>query len=464
METPVYDFVQEYIKKNGARFHMPGHKGKSFLGCEAMDITEVEGADVLSHASGILKESQQNAARLFGAGATFYGTEGSSQCIKSMMATVLCDWRRRQGDTAVVPWILSARNVHRAMVDGCALLDLEVRWIPFVPTDSVCSTYVEPDAVRHMLSECEQLPIGVYLTSPDYLGIQSDIQEIARICHQFDVPLLVDNAHGAYLAFCVESQHPIALGADLCCDSAHKTLPVLTGGAYLHVGKGRTQQFLDDISRYLSLFGSTSPSYLTLQSLDLCNRYLSEDYPRRLMACIQNIEQIKEEMRGRGIAVKEGEPLKIVIDTGASGYTGQEIGRELREFSGVSQVRGMECEYADSLYLVLMLTPENGEEDFSCLREWMERSCLNRPREALIREQHLWMGREIRRMSIREAVLSASETVLAREAVGRILAQETVSCPPAVPIGISGEEITGEMVQLFCQYGVEEVSVVACQG
>lgn len=464
METPVYDFVQEYIKKNPVRFHMPGHKGKSFLGCEAMDITEIEGADLLSHASGILKESQQNAARLFGSGATFYGTEGSSQCIKAMMAAVLCGWRRKQGEGVAAPWILAARNVHRAMVDGCALLDLEVKWIPFTQMDSIYSIHTEPDVVRQILSGCDILPVGVYLTSPDYLGVQSDIREMARICHQYDVPLLVDNAHGAYLAFCEEKQHPIALGADLCCDSAHKTLPVLTGGAYLHIGHEAMGQFGDDIPGNLSLFGSTSPSYLILQSLDLCNRYLSGGYSARLKECVRKIGRIKKELTDRGIAVKQGEPLKIVIDTAVSGYTGQEIAAELRDFSGMSGVGGMECEYADARYLVLMLTPENRGEDFSCLREWSRVSRLNNPKEPLASGILLPVWKEKRRMSIREAVLSASETVLAREAVGRILAQETVSCPPAVPIGISGEEVTEEMVRLFQEYGVEEISVVACQG
>ena len=166
----------------------------------------------------------------------------------------------------------------------------------------------------------------------------------------------------------------------------------------------------------------------------------------------------------RGIGVKQGEPLKIVIDTGIAGYSGQEIAAELRDFHCEADVGGIECEYADPRYLVLMLTPENREEDFFCLQEWLGKSRLNHPRTALTQGQLLPVWKEKRRMSIREAVLSASEIVLAREAVGRILAQETVACPPAVPIGISGEEVTAEMAQLFQEYGIEEISVVACQG
>ena len=103
----------------------------------------------------------------------------------------------------------------------------------------------------------------MYVTSPDYLGGQSDVAALAEVSHRHGVPLLADNAHGAYLRFLSPSRHPMDLGADLCCDSAHKTLPVLTGGAYLHVGRAAPEPFRENARRALALFGSTSPSYLT---------------------------------------------------------------------------------------------------------------------------------------------------------------------------------------------------------
>lgn len=473
METPVYDFVQEYIQKKGARLHMPGHKGQVFLGCEPLDITEIAGADVLSESEGILGLSQKNASELFGTGATFYSTEGSSQCIKAMLAVTLMAWQsqkkdgRRQTENTTCPkkrpWVLAARNIHRAMIDACALLDLDLEFIPFSRTKSICSVNVEAESVESVLSSCKESPVGVYLTSPDYLGMQLDIAAIASICHLHQVPLLVDNAHGAYLAFLEENQHPMALGADICCDSAHKTLPVLTGGAYLHFAHSCAARFAPYASKALTLFGSTSPSYLILQSLDLCNQYLADGYDKRLGKCVRKTGQIKDELTKRGIIVQSGEPLKIVIHTAASGYRGLEIAQELRDFRFGEAVHGIECEYADEQFLVLMMTPENRKEDFASLLEWTKVTRLNKKKEPLLLNMDLTGGIGKRRMSIREAILSDSETIPVHEAAGRILAQETVSCPPAVPIGISGEEVTAEMVELFRMYGILEIAVVACK-
>lgn len=472
METPVYDFVQKYVQRDGVRLHMPGHKGHSFLGCELLDITEIAGADVLSESSGILGISQRNASALFGTGATLYSTEGSSLCIKVMLATVLVAWKERQrrGDCGrqgaslcgEQPWILTARNVHRAMVDGCALLDLELRFIPSSRTESICSAKVTAESVEDILSSCTELPVGVYITSPDYLGVQSDIAAISAVCHRYGLPLLVDNAHGAYLAFLRDNRHPIAQGADICCDSAHKTLPVLTGGAYLHLSRSCAGQFAGYAARMRAVFGSTSPSYLVLQSLDLCNRYLADGYPDRLEKCIRQIEKLKKALEERGIAVQETEPLKIVIDTNASGYRGLEIARELREFTCINSVGGIECEYADDRFLVFMMTPENRETDFESLWEWMKVTKLNEKKKALTSGSSVPSEGGRRRMSVRQALLSDSEMVPVCRAVGRILAQETVSCPPAIPIGISGEEVTAEMAELFQAYGIQEIAVVAC--
>ena len=140
-----------------------------------------------------------------------------------------------------------------------------------------------------MLSEQKQPPAAVYVTSPDYLGGQLALGELARICHRHGTILAVDNAHGAYLHFMEERTHPMDVGADICCDSAHKTLPVLTGGAYLVFAKTAPKQLGEEARQALALFGSTSPSYLTLVSLDLCNAYLAEHYRERLSDTIEGL-------------------------------------------------------------------------------------------------------------------------------------------------------------------------------
>ena len=223
MKTPISDFVKKYARNGFSRFHMPGHKGKKILGCEKIDITEIDGADVLSTAAGIIGESENNASSLFKTAHTFYTTEGSSTAICAMLA--LSGGKK----------ILAARNIHKAFIHACALLDYDVEWLMPQTPENILSCEISGKLVEAKLASMPEKPSAVYITSPDYLGNIQDIPGIADVCKKHNIPLLVDNAHGAYLGFLKKSLHPIHLGATVCCDSAHKTLPVLTGGAYLHI-------------------------------------------------------------------------------------------------------------------------------------------------------------------------------------------------------------------------------------
>lgn len=434
---------------------MPGHKGQPFLGCEDRDITEIEGADVLSMAGGIIAESQANASRLFCTGSTLYSAEGSSLCIKAMLMAVLADARRNGRNRK--EYILAARNVHRSMVDACALLGIEIEFIISGRSGSICESQVTFEDIEKILkakkAENKDYPIAVYITSPGYLGDVADISGIAGICGQYGLPLVIDNAHGAYLAFLEESRHPIKLGAAICCDSAHKTLPVLTGGAYLHISGRYKERYLETARRALALFGSTSPSYLVLQSLDLCNKYLAENYRERLSACINTLNKVKGDLTGKGICVMETEPLKIVINTACAGYTGAETSIEMRRY-------GIECEYADTGYVVLMATPENTQRDFEKIVKWADSTSLiyNKKEKLVMPQVSLKIPQ--REMTIREAVFSPSVLIDTKEALGHVCAAETVSCPPAVPIAVCGEVINQDMVDLFETYNIKKVCVV----
>lgn len=447
MKTPIVDFVAAYAAGGTSRLHMPGHKGIPFLGCEPLDITEIGGADALFEADGIIAESEHNATALFGTGRTFYSVEGSSHCIRSM---VFLSYQHRPNRTAK-PVILAARNVHKTFLYAAALVDAAVEWL--YPTtgaaNSICACQPSAAAVQQALETMQPLPFAVYLTSPDYLGQVADIRGIAAVCHRFGIPLLVDNAHGAYLHFLQEAQHPIDLGADLCCDSAHKTLPALTGAAYLHLSRTAAEKMGQDAKSAMSLFGSTSPSYLILQSLDLCNRYLDDHYRERLAACIGQVEALEAALCAAGVPVLPCEPLKLVPDAAAMGCTGRELQEHLRE-------RGVEAEFADADYLVLMLTPENPARDYDRVREALT-SLPHRPARATTPLSTLRLPRGL---SIREAVFAPHEMVPASQAAGRICGAPTVSCPPAVPIAISGEIITPEVLPLFAAYGVESIAVV----
>ena len=238
------------------------------------------------------------------------------------------------------PVVVATRNVHKAFVYAAALLDLEVVWIyPEGDMSSLCSCKVEASSVKNILDSLQEPPIAVYVTSPDYLGGQLDIEELAKICHENGTILAVDNAHGAYLHFTKEKMHPIDLGADICCDSAHKTLPVLTGGAYLQIGNHAPHMFAAYGKQAMALFGSTSPSYLILSSLDLCNQYLANDYKERLDNCIRHVNELKIQLEKQGWKVEKTEPLKLTI-CAPEGLTGQALAERLR-------TQQIECEYAD---------------------------------------------------------------------------------------------------------------------
>ena len=439
MNTPVADFVQRYAKAGTARLHMPGHKGRCFLGCEPWDITEIHGADALYEAEGILAESEQNAAALFGSQRTCYSTEGSSQCIRAMLYLAVA----ASGSHTVV----AARNVHRAFVSAAALLDLEIRWLWPEESRSLCGCPISPAQLEETLHSLPEPPAAVYLTSPDYLGGMAEIPALAQICHQHGTLLLVDNAHGAYLRFLQPSLHPLDLGADLCCDSAHKTLPVLTGGAYLHLSPTAPAQLAPLAKSALGLFGSTSPSYLTLASLDLCNRYLAEGYPQRLAEAVERLAELRERLTAAGWRVEPSDPLRVTV-AAPRGVTGQELAGQLRR-------QGAECEYADRDFLVLMATPENAPEELAQAAAALGQC----PGEA--NPPQLPLARGERACSIRQAAFAPRETVDAAHSLGRVCGLPTVGCPPAIPIAVSGERITPEALALFAYYGIEQVEVLA---
>jgi arginine/lysine/ornithine decarboxylase len=292
---------------------------------------------------------------------------------------------------------------------------------------------------------------AVYITSPDYLGNIADIRGISKVCKRYEVPLIVDNAHGAYLRFLGERRHPIDEGADMCSDSAHKTLPVLTGGAYLHISDTSPfkETFCSSARDMLSLFASTSPSYLTLASLDLCNKYVADGYRDALADTVRRIGEIKEELSSLGFSVMDTEPLKLVINTADFGYSGREISR-------LMSCSGIELEYADGDYAVLMITPQNTEEDFNAFLSFMR----SLKRKSLIKSKEIFTYKPKSAMSFREAYFRDRETIATDKALGRICASLSVSCPPAIPIVALGEVIDGEAVALLRRYGVDTVEVV----
>lgn len=437
MNTPIFDFIRQYADSNTLRFHVPGHKGAEILGCERLDITEMSGADSLYEAEGIIRQSEDNASFLFGCN-TFYSTEGSSHCIRAMV--YLASLRAKEQGRA--PVIAAGRNAHKSFLSAVALTDAGVRWIYPRGGDS----YLSCDITAEDILALDGDVTAVYITSPDYLGNRVDIGELSRACREKNILLMVDNAHGAYLRFLSQSEHPIDLGADMCCDSAHKSLSVLTGGAYLHI-KDDSLALMG--KRALSIFGSTSPSYLIMASLDKANEMLAGDYRDRLSHTVSKIEEIKKTATERGYTLSGNEALKLTIRTKKYGYTGNDFAEILRE-------NGIEVEFSDPDYVVMMFTTETTDNDLEHLSNVLEN--IEKREELMLTPPPVPCGEM--KLSVREAIFSPCESVAVEEALGRILADAGVGCPPAVCIAVCGEEITKEAIACFRYYGIERINVV----
>ena len=444
MDTPICDFVRGYARSGALRLHMPGHKGEGPLGMEALDITEIPGADSLYEADGVIAQSEKNASALFGA-PTLYSTEGSSLCIRAMLALV----QRHAAAQGRRPMIAAGRNAHKTFLSAAALLDLPVNWLTPEGAQSYLSCALSAGELEAQLAAMDEPPAAVYLTSPDYLGNTVDVAALSAVCHRHGALLLVDNAHGAYLRFLPQSRHPIDLGADLCCDSAHKTLPVLTGGAYLHIAESMPQTLRAQAKDALALFGSTSPSYLILQSLDAANRTLAQGYRARLADFLPRVQRAKDALRAQGYALCGDEPLKLTLRTKPYGYRGAELAARLAE-------GGVVCEFADPDFLVMMLTPEIGESGLARMVEVLAAV----PRRDAIWEEPPAFRRTERVMSIREAMLSPGERVPVEASEGRVLASASVGCPPAVPVLVCGERIDAHAIACFGYYGIKACMVV----
>ena len=443
MKTPIFDFVRDYQKKSPERFHMPGHKGVGSSLCEGYDITEIDGADSLFDASGIIRESEKYASEIFGAH-TFYSTEGSSLSIRAMLYLASLNARENGKE----PLILAARNAHRAFISAAALIGFKTEWIYPEKSLSYLSAKIDIDALRRRFLEKDNLPTAVYLTSPDYLGNVEDISKIADVCHENGVLLLVDNAHGAYLKFLNPSRHPIDLGADMCCDSAHKTLHALTGSAYLHISKLLPESFTARAKAAMSLFASTSPSYLILSSLDKLNESLS-NFEEKLSSFLPKVEALQRKLSEQGFDFIGNEPLKLTLDAKKYGYYGFEIAEKLRS-------KNVYSEFYDRDYLVLMLSPDNSDESlealFKALSEVQRREEILEKAPAFFKPEY--------KISPREAVFSPFERVAAKTSLGRILAEPAVFCPPAVPILVPGELIDEDALRVFEYYGIETLPVL----
>lgn len=435
--SSLLDAQDEYLKKGLSRFHTPGHAGKApvlsrFAALLPYDVTEVENFDSLYHADGVLAECERAAAKLFGAKRSLISAGGCTLAIQTMMALAVPQGGR----------IAIGRNAHRTAVNTLALLDIDPVWL--YPEPRV----VTPDTVAQTLRKTKV--DAVYLTSPDYYGRMCDIEAIAALCHEQGIPLLVDNAHGSHLKFLLPDRHPLSLGADMTACSLHKTLPVLTGGALLNIANER---YIPDAKAKMELFGSTSPSYLILASMDACFDWLAQSGQEAFTMLAQRARLLKAYARQRGFYLPEGQsdPVRFTLDLRRSRIDGQTAHDVFLECGAV-------CEYFDRGAIVFILTPFHDARDFSTLYRGLNRLKDRRP-PVYLDVPDVFRPPETC-MSVRQAVFSAQELVQTAAACGRTAAEAVCPCPPGIPVVIPGEKIDEAAVSLLKCSGISAVKVV----
>lgn len=485
--------LTEYAGSDAYPFHMPGHKRREipdgipggFPDPYGIDITEIDGFDNLHHAEGILKDAMETVAAIYGADRSWYLVNGSTCGILSAVFAATENGGK----------ILTARNCHKAVYHAICLNRLEAEYLyPEEITEFRINGGIRAEDVRKALEKDAMRCAGnsgdvrgkitkiqaVLITSPTYEGVVSDIRAIADAAHEYGIPLIVDEAHGAHLEYADQChsfpKSALEYGADIVIQSLHKTLPCFTQTAILHVKGKLVDQ--DRISRYLSMFQTSSPSYLFMAGMERCIRYMDGDgrnemirYEKRLerfmerMEGLQVLEVLDREICGKYRTVAGWDPSKIVVSTmRAEDFHGEELAETLR------RKYHLEMEMTAPEYVIAMTSLMDTEEGFERLgtalleidgarRRRMEPEQQKEKGEPKEKERcetpeatESKVSHPIRRMLICEAMDADTERTAFQDTVGKVSAEFVYLYPPGIPIIAPGEVFTDAIVEKIMAY------------
>ena len=478
--------LTEYAGSDAYPFHMPGHKRREipdgipggFPDPYGIDITEIDGFDNLHHAEGILKDAMDEAAAIYGADRSWYLVNGSTCGILSAVFAATENGGK----------ILTARNCHKAVYHAICLNRLEAEYLyPEEITEFRINGGIRAEDVRKALEKDAMRCAGnsgdvrgkitkiqaVLITSPTYEGVVSDIRAITDAAHEYGIPLIVDEAHGAHLEYADQChsfpKSALEYGADIVIQSLHKTLPCFTQTAILHVKGKLVDQ--DRISRYLSMFQTSSPSYLFMAGMERCIRYMDGDgrnemirYEKRLerfmerMEGLQVLEVLDREICGKYRTVAGWDPSKIVVSTmRAEDFHGEELAETLR------RKYHLEMEMTAPEYVIAMTSLMDTEEGFERLGTALLEidGALRRRTESGRKEKaasetpeglESKLSHPVRRMLICEAMDADTERTAFQDTVGKVSAEFVYLYPPGIPIIAPGEVFTDAIVEKIMAY------------
>ena len=485
--------LTEYAGSDAYPFHMPGHKRREipdgipggFPDPYGIDITEIDGFDNLHHAEGILKDAMDEAAAIYGADRSWYLVNGSTCGILSAVFATTENGGK----------ILTARNCHKAVYHAICLNRLEAEYLyPEEITEFGINGGIRAEDVRKALEKDAMRCAGnsgdvrgkttkiqaVLITSPTYEGVVSDIRAIADAAHEYGIPLIVDEAHGAHLEFADQChsfpKSALEYGADIVIQSLHKTLPCFTQTAILHVKGKLVDQ--DRISRYLSMFQTSSPSYLFMAGMERCIRYMDGDGRNGMVRYEERLEHFMKRMEGLQVlevldweicrkyrTVAGWDPSKIVVSTmRAEDFHGEELAETLR------RKYHLEMEMTAPEYVIAMTSLMDTEEGFErlgtalweidgALRHCVESEQQKEKGESKEKERcetpevtESKVLHPVRRMLICEAMNADTERTALQDTVGKVSAEFVYLYPPGIPIIAPGEVFTDAIVEKIMAY------------
>lgn len=463
-------------------FHMPGHKrqwkskfGEGIPNPFLIDITEIDGFDNLHHPEGILKDSMKWAADVYGSDKSYYLVNGSSCGILSAIGGTVTN-----GGT-----ILMSRNCHKSAFHGVFLNRLKTEYVyPQLVPDFGVQGGLSAKKIQALLKNHPDIQ-AVFIVSPTYDGVVSDIKAIAEVVHKFQKPLIVDEAHGAHFPFGKASGFPVSaleLGADLVIQSLHKTLPSFTQTAIVHGKRGFVD--LAKLERYLQMYQTSSPSYIMMAGIENCIRYMVEegqremkDFSKRLHEARCRLQKMKclrilgEEIKGKQ-DVFDLDISKIIISTRGTGMSGNELGERLRNHYH------LEMEMCGFDYVTAITTFADTDEGLSRLcnglleidEELYEMNGIEDGKQTVMCGEHLksYEGMDLvmrlnkkpeSRFSMYEAMDAPRHRVNIRKAQGKVSAEFIYVYPPGIPIVTPGEVMDKGIIELIEAYKRQGLSV-----
>lgn len=446
-KAPIVENLLEYQKTNPYSAHTPGHKGGRVIPpllqekwppeIWRYDVTEITNLDNLHYPMGCIKEAQKRAAQVYNAQASYFLVNGTSVGIHAAILALAYNCQ-----------IFVPRNVHKAVYNGLILANAEPIYLPVViDHDLGFPLGIEPEVLVEWIKKyprCKTL----MLTHPTYQGVSYKIEEIISLALAHGLQVIVDEAHGSHLAWHRElPPAALSLGAHIVVQSWHKTLPVLTQASVLHVGQKYAGP---ELSLYLNMLQTTSPSYLLLASLDSCQAFLAEGIHGLIEEKIIKIKAFQQKISSlNNIEVYQGRyPVKIdhfklcLKSTKASGHW---LARVLREKYSIY------AELEEEKYCLLLLSVVGDEDFLAKLTEALiaiDRGLANISELSFSEEVHQTQIPQAK-MLIREAFFAPKEKVSLADSLGRIAGDFIIKYPPGIPLIAPGEVIDERIQEIL---------------